>query len=821
MPKSTLKFRAFLSYSHADDIAARWLHKSLESYRFDKDLVGRQTTMGIVPATLSPIFKDREDFTAGSALVEQTLTALSESSALIVLCSPASAKSRYVNEEIRLFRSTFPSRPVIPVIVSGGKGELEQECFPPALRFELQSDGALSPKPLSILAADIRETADGRDLALAKVVARLTGVETDEVFRRAQRAVRLRQRNWMAGLSTVAGALAILAIWAEFNRQEAVAQRSAADQNFAAAKQAADSLVFEIARDLREVEGMRTETVRKILGRAEVTYDKLVQSTNKTSGILRGQAAMLNELSKTYESQGDAAKQLETALASKAIIERLAYANPDAPTAKSDFSASQHRIGDALMSAGRLSAAIEAYQSSLKVIATEAQSKPERPELRRMLALVHSKIGDALKAQGNFMGSYAAYENSLHATINLNDRYPDNLEVRRDMGVSHLKFGDLLREQGQPRGAAINYDMATNIFFKLSTIDLGNTQWQRDLAIVTERIAEVQLKEGDIVAAHKSFAKWLTLTQHLASADPSNALWQIDYARALATNGKLLIDIGETKEAVSLHERGLELVKTAAARHPGNPDLQHQLAILYTGVSSARIAAGDTQGSLATARSSIAAIRPLLEIDRSNMKYATTLARAHSTVGDALSASNDRAAAQASYEAARKICELQALASPRNSDLQQEFFQVLRKIGEHFIKWGDTSGAEESFNHAVTIAHAWSKANPDDIRWGRNSALISQSLSNVHRLQGSLSKSKRELLVALETLKRLAERRPNDLTLRDPTVTVLRGLLEVDPASQRTYAQAIVGALRALPPEQKLNPQQRQWLTEAEAVAVK
>ena len=70
---------------------------------------------GAIPKTLRPIFRDRDDFTAG----DTTLEALDASQALVVICSPASAKSHYVNEELRLFKSRHPDRQVIPPIVEG------------------------------------------------------------------------------------------------------------------------------------------------------------------------------------------------------------------------------------------------------------------------------------------------------------------------------------------------------------------------------------------------------------------------------------------------------------------------------------------------------------------------------------------------------------------------------------------------------------------------------------------------------------------------------------------------------------------------------
>ena len=50
----TLKYRAFLSYSHRDSAAAKRLHTRLEGFRIDKDLVGRATPMGPVPKQLRP-----------------------------------------------------------------------------------------------------------------------------------------------------------------------------------------------------------------------------------------------------------------------------------------------------------------------------------------------------------------------------------------------------------------------------------------------------------------------------------------------------------------------------------------------------------------------------------------------------------------------------------------------------------------------------------------------------------------------------------------------------------------------------------------------
>jgi hypothetical protein len=120
---SPFRCRAFLSYSHRDTEWGKWLHEALERYRIDQDLVGRQTRAGAVPRTLRPIFRDREDFSAGHSLTEQTNSALVSSQFLVVLCSPNAARSQYVNEEIRRFKVLGRSDQVIPIIIDGEPGD--------------------------------------------------------------------------------------------------------------------------------------------------------------------------------------------------------------------------------------------------------------------------------------------------------------------------------------------------------------------------------------------------------------------------------------------------------------------------------------------------------------------------------------------------------------------------------------------------------------------------------------------------------------------------------------------------------------------------
>jgi hypothetical protein len=182
--------------------------------------------MGPVPKSLRPVFRDRYDFNVGGTLNEQTISALDASAALVVLCSPASAKSVPVNEEVRLFTWRHHDRPVIPIILDGKPGDAANECFPPALRSVIAADGTVTGQPVNVLAADVREAGDGRELALAKVVARLVGLAPDEVFRRAERW-RRRQARVRMSVAVVTAALVFAGgffYWQSSQKQQTIAE---------------------------------------------------------------------------------------------------------------------------------------------------------------------------------------------------------------------------------------------------------------------------------------------------------------------------------------------------------------------------------------------------------------------------------------------------------------------------------------------------------------------------------------------------------------------------------------------------------------------
>lgn len=223
------KYWAFISYSHQDRAWGDWLHKTLETYRVPKRLIGRESRDGQVPARLFPVFRDRDELPSSANLGDVLNESLRQSRYQIVICSPRSAASKWVNEEIKYFKSLGREDRVLCLIVDGEPNVFDvpgrdiEECFAPALRYRVDSQGQITDQPAEPIAADAREHADGKRGARIKLLSGLLGVGFDELFQR-ERQRRFWQRVQM-GLVAAAFTALCVGAWQWFEGQRSARER--------------------------------------------------------------------------------------------------------------------------------------------------------------------------------------------------------------------------------------------------------------------------------------------------------------------------------------------------------------------------------------------------------------------------------------------------------------------------------------------------------------------------------------------------------------------------------------------------------------------
>jgi len=221
-------YRAFISYSQQDKVWGKRLHGWLEGYRLPSGV-----DAPVAPGErLGRFFRDDEEMAAASNIANIVERSIDDSEALIVICSPRSAKSQWVAAEIEQFRRRGPDAKVFAFIIDGipNSGDPDTECFPAALRRVQRSDRP-EELPVEPLGLDIRK--DGRDRAVARLAAGLLGVDFDDLWQRDRRRDEARLRQMVLGLAGLSIVFAALAAAAVIMGLEARRNEKAAHDNLA------------------------------------------------------------------------------------------------------------------------------------------------------------------------------------------------------------------------------------------------------------------------------------------------------------------------------------------------------------------------------------------------------------------------------------------------------------------------------------------------------------------------------------------------------------------------------------------------------------
>jgi tetratricopeptide (TPR) repeat protein len=722
---TSLKYQAFLSYSHRDDKWAKWLHGALEGYRVDKNLIGRETPVGAVPSTLRPIFRDREDFSAGHSLNAQTLAALEASKFMIVLCSPNAVSSKYVNEEIRHFKAIGRADRVIPVIVDGEPGSLNSECFPKALRFNLAPDGTLTDQLEEPIAADARPGRDGKEIAKQKVVSGLLGVGLDEIMRRAELARRRHgyiRNSIIALLVALTIASSIGFVWAryELSRNEALLDRTL---------QRATSMVDEAVK-VSEQFGVPHTVSLGILQQAEGLFRDMSELGRETTQLRYRKAVMLIEFAHNYAILGNTEARQARALEAYQLMDQLVSEQPKNLAWQSDLSAAETELGNALVAEGRLAEALDLYGASLSIgkalVAAEpgnigwqialaslyrsmgvllstqgkspqaldhyraslaiverlAQADPSNSALQHNLALDHFKIGDLLRQTGKFANALAEFRASLEIRQQVVAAEPDNPDAQISLSWSYTRIGDVFGNQNKLAEALENHYQALAIRERVAATDRSNAVWQHDLLWAYSRVGDVLRVQQKLAEAFENDAKAVAIAQRLAAADPRNDAAQRDLSTQYMKVGDVRREQSDLSGALDSYRMSLAISQHIAEDDPSNAIWRCEITMRYLRMGDVLLRQKNLADALQLFQQSLEILQPLVLADQGNTAWQAYLAWTQKWMGDALRAQGKDADALDQYRAGRAIYARLLADDPENDFLQRQTATVDGKIAE-------------------------------------------------------------------------------------------------------------------------------------------
>lgn len=505
---SRQRYRAFISYSHHDRKTAEWIQRALETYRAPRQLT---TTGGEAPArTLTPIFRDRDELTASPDLGEVIRDALDRSDALVVLCSPAAAASRWVDQEVAYFLKTRdPGRIICVITPATPAGASLMAVMPPAL-------SATVPAGVEPLAVDLRRDADGPRLARLKMAARLLEVSLDQLVQRdARRRMRMMAIFTAAAVSV---ALAMAAMTVVTLRSSKIAH----DQ-----RDETEALVAYMLGDLRkQLEPVgRLDVLDGVSGRVLAYYGKA--DAGKLDDKALAQRAKAQTLLGTIrEQRGDLAGARDAFAQAAATTHELAERDPNNGERIFDEAQNVYWLAYIEWRQGAAARAEQGFKRYGELAQTLVGLDPGRADWRLESAYAKSNLGTLLLDQGRAEEALSTFRAALISFEAERARAPRDPDRLVDAVDAHAWVADSLVKLGRPLEAHAEREGAANLLAEASARAAADKPLAASSLTAQLALARLEFDLGRTDQARARSEKATQGLRGLVALDPSNARWR-------------------------------------------------------------------------------------------------------------------------------------------------------------------------------------------------------------------------------------------------------------------------------------------------------
>lgn len=282
-------YEAFISYRHLprDTEAAKQVQKTIEGFRLPRGLkrCGPLQNAAAEPSrTLGKCFRDEDELASSPSLPESIHKALAESNALIVICSPDTAKSAWVQREIETYIGIHGRDRVVAVLASGSS----DESIPLILR-NVHKDGMdVSGELHEPLAADLRpDSAAKRKAELLRVVAAVAGCGYDDLVRRQQKRRRRRIASAIAAAIVLAAIVCACVLVARDASEERLVAESKQLAALSAQQLSEGDRISAIRTALQALHNPEDGNARPYVEDAQVALENALQLNPASDGIWR------------------------------------------------------------------------------------------------------------------------------------------------------------------------------------------------------------------------------------------------------------------------------------------------------------------------------------------------------------------------------------------------------------------------------------------------------------------------------------------------------------------------------------------------------
>ena len=521
----SFRYDVFISYRHRplDQTITEKVFNALESYRLPKSLKAEGYE------DIKRAFRDTEELQVSRILTETIDSALESTNCLVVVCSPDTPLSVWVDREVENFIELGRAEHIYPLLIAGDP----DTSFPPSLK--LVPDAMERLMDIRVPGSDVKKMMARAETELLKVISGITGCPEAELVREHQLR---RNRRIVTRAASAAAIFALVTAVSLGLMRMARGYRETASLQEAASMRILNELTYSLPDHLTNIPGayskiagilrQNTEDINAILSlspdeenarfEAAANYEKLANA-GSVLGMYEDSITAEDEAIRRYEdmtANGDSAAQLKLA------------------------SALNNR-GNLLKAAGWYAEADESYSDAVDLYRTQEGADP---------LVLAEMLGNA-GANAVSLGNDERAENCFRESLSILSGLEKNSDMLHAAATANYNYGVLLYRSGSYSDAEEKFTDACVLFEEL--LDITESLQNRAAYIrAASGLAACLTDRGEYALAEETFAEATEIAEELA-ADGENTDYQRLYAQLL-NNRAINFNIqGDYRDADSLY----------------------------------------------------------------------------------------------------------------------------------------------------------------------------------------------------------------------------------------------------------------------------
>jgi tetratricopeptide (TPR) repeat protein len=585
-------YDAFISYSHAKDkpIAAA-LQAVIQT--LGKPWYQRRALR---------IFRDDTSLSATPHLWPTIEQALGQSRFFVLLASPESASSKWVDDEV-LYWIRNKGIDALLIAVTDGELSWDQSIgdfrrpagvpLPPAL------SGAFPNEPKWVDLSAYRTDANPRNTAFtersADLAAAIRGIPKEDLLSQELR----QQRRALSLAWGAAGFLLLLAGVAGWQWQAAIAaertataqkviaeqQRDRAERALGAANEAASGLITELATGTKDWMGIDQVFVTRILIRAQnVLMAAMAAGDSENSASMRRSLAIVySEMTVSKLRQGDpdtAGPMIENAVN---MFMKLHEGYPDNVSYKSDLLIVLRRQSDVFRAKKEPAKALQALEQSLSLARAFRQAEPSDyrwiVEIEKSLTLSAAAYQDLNDDDKAFQAMKDASEQLAEAAKHIQSE-----DIQKRLAASYMNLALFDKDESVGGSKVQSLLKAKSTFEQVQAASrdgTGNSEIKFFLIRTNKLLAELfdKAKSYEQAETYSRLAGQSAI--ELVRSDPQRDDWLSELAEILDLVGGLCVHQDDLKSAAGNYRQVVQIRQTLLERSPRDERRQLGLALAH------------------------------------------------------------------------------------------------------------------------------------------------------------------------------------------------------------------------------------------------